>query len=80
MEKVDAAIQIKGLSKKFKGFALDIPELSVPKGFSTALIGKTEPGKPRCLIFYPAFVWTIRGTLNFLTGGQIRTGNRQIVR
>ena len=49
MEKVDAAIQIKGLSKKFKGFALDIPELSVPKGFSTALIGENGAGKTTLL-------------------------------
>ena len=39
MERVSAAIQIKDLKKKFKGgFALDIPELEIPKGFATALI------------------------------------------
>ena len=41
MERVSAAIQIKDLKKKFKGgFSLDIPELEIPKGFATALIGE----------------------------------------
>ena len=37
---------IKGenLSKKFKGFTLDIPELKIPKGFATALIGENGAG------------------------------------
>ena len=38
---------IKGsnLKKKYKGFQLDIPELHVPKGFATALIGENGAGK-----------------------------------
>lgn len=33
------------LHKKFKGFAIDIPELKIPKGFATALIGENGAGK-----------------------------------
>lgn len=38
---------IKGtnLKKKYKGFTLDIPELHIPKGFATALIGENGAGK-----------------------------------
>ena len=33
------------LKKKYKGFQLDIPELHIPKGFATALIGENGAGK-----------------------------------
>ena len=38
---------IKGenIEKKFKGFTLDIPELKIPKGLATALIGENGAGK-----------------------------------
>lgn len=38
---------IKGtdLKKKYKGFMLDIPNLHIPKGFATALIGENGAGK-----------------------------------
>ena len=39
------AIAGKNIEKKFKGFQLDIPELKVPKGFATALIGENGAGK-----------------------------------
>lgn len=33
------------IRKKFKGFVLDIPQLQVPQGFATALIGENGAGK-----------------------------------
>lgn len=33
------------IEKKFKGFTLDIPELKIPKGLATALIGENGAGK-----------------------------------
>jgi len=33
------------IEKKFKGFALEIPELNIPKGLATALIGENGAGK-----------------------------------
>lgn len=38
-------IAIKNLEKSYKGFKLDIPEMNIPKGFSTALIGANGAGK-----------------------------------
>ena len=35
----DCAVKGENISKKFKTFTLDIPDLRVPKGFATALIG-----------------------------------------
>lgn len=38
-----------GIEKKFKNFELNIPELHIPKGFSTALIGENGAGKTTLL-------------------------------
>ena len=40
-----AAIAMHNITKSFKGFSLDIPELAIPKGFATALIGENGAGK-----------------------------------
>lgn len=41
----EAAIKISNLVKKYKNFTLDIPELVIPAGFATALIGENGAGK-----------------------------------
>lgn len=40
MMNYDCAVKGENISKKFKTFTLDIPDLRVPKGFATALIGE----------------------------------------
>lgn len=37
------------IKKKFKGFTLDIPQLQIPRGFATALIGENGAGKTTLL-------------------------------
>lgn len=39
------AIEVKNLTKKYSGFLLDVPELVIPEGFSTALVGENGAGK-----------------------------------
>ena len=46
---IQSAIAMRDITKKFKGFLLDIPFLEVPKGFSTALIGENGAGKSTLL-------------------------------
>ena len=46
---VEYVIEGRGISKKYKNFALDIPEFQVPKGFATALIGENGAGKTTLL-------------------------------
>lgn len=42
---MEQVISAKNLQKKLKGFCLDIPQLEIPKGFATALIGENGAGK-----------------------------------
>lgn len=42
---LEYAIKGENIEKKFKGFKLDVPELKIPKGFATALIGENGAGK-----------------------------------
>lgn len=66
MERVSAAIQIKDLKKKFKGgFALDIPELEIPKGFATALIGENGAGKTTLINILAGIRLDYKGSIRF---------------
>lgn len=43
------ALEGKKLRKNYKKFVLDIPELRVPKGYATALVGENGAGKTTLL-------------------------------
>lgn len=42
-------IEAHDIKKKYRGFTLDIPELKIPRGFATALIGENGAGKTTLL-------------------------------
>ena len=42
-------IEAKNIVKKYKNFTLDVPELKLPEGFATALIGENGAGKTTLL-------------------------------
>ena len=56
---------IKGenIEKKFKGFKLDIPELKIPKGFATALIGENGAGKSTLMNILAGIRLDAKGTI-----------------
>lgn len=42
---MENVIHVKNLEKNYKNFRLNVPELAIPKGFATALIGENGAGK-----------------------------------
>ena len=53
------------LKKKYKRFALDIPELKIPKGFSTALIGENGAGKTTLLNILAGILLKYHGEIKY---------------
>ncbi len=58
---------IKGenIEKKFKGFTLNIPELKIPKGLATALIGENGAGKSTLMNILAGIRLDAKGTLRY---------------
>jgi len=65
----------KNIYKKFKGFALDIPELNIPQGFATALIGENGAGKTTLLNILSGIRLDYKGELTFF--GQYNDADRE---
>lgn len=59
------AIEIRNLKKKFKNFELDIPELNIPTGYATALIGENGAGKSTLLNILSGIRLDYKGNLRF---------------
>lgn len=61
---VSYVLEANDLKKRYRNFELDIPELKVPKGFATALIGENGAGKTTLL--------DILAGIQLQYGGEIR--------
>ena len=58
-------IEGNGIQKHFKNFDLDIPELLIPKGFATALIGENGAGKTTLLNILSGIRLDYKGQLRY---------------
>lgn len=63
-----AVVTIKDLKKRFKGFELNIPELQIPEGFATALIGENGAGKSTLMNILAGIRLDYKGELNYYDG------------
>lgn len=61
-------INIDNLSKKFKTFELNIPSLSIPKGFATALIGENGAGKSTFINILAGVRLDYKGSIDYFDG------------
>ena len=59
------AIYGEKIEKKFRGFQLDIPELKIPKGFATALIGENGAGKSTLMNILAGIRLDVKGTIRY---------------
>lgn len=61
-------IEGKNIIKKFKNFTLDIPELNIPEGLATALIGENGAGKTTLLNILAGIRLDNEGELRYFGG------------
>ena len=65
MEIANSAIEMKQINKEYRGFTLDIPSLSIPEGFATALIGENGAGKTTLINILAGTRLDYKGELTF---------------
>ncbi len=65
---MSSVVKIKDLKKRFKGFELDIPELQIPEGFATALIGENGAGKSTLMKILAGVRLDYKGELTYYDG------------
>ena len=61
----DDILTCNNVQKQFKNFALDVPELHIPKGFATALVGENGAGKSTLLNILSGIRLDYRGTVHY---------------
>lgn len=63
--KMENVIQAENLIKKYRGFELSVPQLHIPKGFSTALIGENGAGKTTLLNILSGIRLDFKGEISY---------------
>lgn len=68
-------IEGNGIYKKFRGFELNVPQLQIPKGFATALIGENGAGKTTLLNILAGIRLNYQGQIRYF--GQYSDKDRE---
>lgn len=61
----ESVLRAQNLRKKYKGFELSIPQLTLPKGFATALIGENGAGKTTLLNILTGIRLDFKGEITY---------------
>lgn len=72
------AISAKNIVKSYKSFTLDIPELNIPKGFTTVIIGKNGSGKTTLLNILAALYLDFSGDVTYFDKLKMPVDNYEI--
>ena len=72
------AISAKNIVKSYKNFTLDIPELNIPKGFTTVVIGKNGSGKTTLLNILAALYLDFSGDVTYFDKLKMPDDNYEI--
>ncbi len=65
---VTVCMEMENVKKKYRGFTLDIPKLSIPQGFATALIGENGAGKSTLLRILAGISLDYKGNISYFGG------------
>lgn len=74
--KTNSVVKAVNLQKKFKGFELFVPDLQIPKGFATALIGENGAGKTTLLNLLAGIRLDFRGEVSYFDENEKMTGGK----
>lgn len=63
-----SVVTMKNVKKRFKGFELNLPELQIPEGFATALIGENGAGKSTLMNILAGVRLDYKGDIHYYDG------------
>lgn len=74
--KTNSVVKAVNLQKKFKGFELFVPDLQIPKGFATALIGENGAGKTTLLNLLAGIRLDFKGEISYFDENEKMSGGK----
>lgn len=74
--KTNSVVKAVNLQKKFKGFELFVPDLQIPKGFATALIGENGAGKTTLLNLLAGIRLDFKGEVSYFDENEKMSGGK----